>query len=423
MGKIKSNSTMPYFIALLMCSSLVTSCPFFFFFDDPIDEDDLIHKISLEVEWEVPVLGFAGNRDYVIDGNRLYVPESSSICAIDLDTGRLIWRVQNVFSPGSNPVVYDGRVFCLEIDQAILWMLDAETGSVEGKISIDYEGVLIDHDAIAIDGSRVFLPHDFPGEDGHARIGYIDLDQMFLVNPSGEGGYPEYQIKTYTAYTFEKDITRDSLRSDGMPVFDETYMYARAYYGNMVLDGVTTNGYIVCVDKYTFTEKWKVQAEYLYGFQKRPLLLVDDILYDSATCNSAWNKNCGEEIYQIKYSGAGNGGPYVFDDKLYFTNEHIDESWDEFWPGETIGCIDRFTGERIWSISYEHTLGSTPIVTEYGCYVTDGTKMNIYHPLTGALIGVDESLDGPLWQLAWITTYNRLMILPSVHTITGVKIP
>ena len=206
-----------------------------------------------------------------------------------------------------------------------------------------------------------------------------------------------------------------------MPIFNENRVYTRAYKREYDLTCETVNGVVICLDMKDFSLVWKKESNYVMGFSQKPLSILGDFLYESDVYNAAWNKNTGEVIYEKRFSGAGDGGVFFYYDKIYYTNGHISEEWDSFHPGETIMCINRFTGDIIWSTTYDYTLGSNPIVADNICYISTGSSVRIYTATHGIFLGADDSIQGPIYQLAWIGTYKDTFLLPTSDQLTCIK--
>jgi outer membrane protein assembly factor BamB len=283
----------------------------------------------------------------------LYVTGRSGVLfAVDLSTGKQLWRFASGNGIGGSPRVADGIVHFGNMD-GILFALNAESGQeiwrsyVEGAAyeSPTVIGGVVYYAAGSVRGKLYAL---------EAQSG----KELWRFDTTGSGEFPLcfadgviFFGSDEAFYAVDAKTGQQLWRfeAEGKTRSRPTAADGVVYFGDI-------KGNLYALKTQTGAELWRFRMGRVYD--SSPLVTggavyvggEDGILYAVETKG-------GRELWRLN-TGTGNRRCYsaiVVDDVVYFVSGAADNSWDD-----TLRAVDAHTGGQLWS---RYAMGSVPVFT------------------------------------------------------------
>ena len=367
----------------------------------PPTYDDDGHKIiHASVAWRAAIYQYPSYAA-LVDGNTGYFPSASGVAAVNLDNGTVKWKTNGVFNPGSNIEKISNNLYVFEA-----YYFPAPSAVSNGMTNARIA-------KMSADGKKIEMLTIGPGKGWTTRMFYLSSDGTYLYwGTDHQDGLarvirfnPETMEKTII-YTTTDQIFAKILIHEGI-----------AYIGHIVQEDTAPGaaGTIVALNLSNNSVLWEKTPEYANYMNEFPFMVRGDRLYDFDSRGTAcYNKDTGVRIFESSNAAGGYYGGAVFDgDNAYFTSPLSGKP--------KVVCINKDTGEVVWSDSFFGSLGTTPYVNNGVLYVAAQNHLRLYDALTGEVLGVDYTIKSHDFQLSPTERYKDLMLVCGYDGITAVK--
>ncbi|WGM89993.1 MAG: PQQ-binding-like beta-propeller repeat protein [Candidatus Bathyarchaeota archaeon] len=335
---------------------------------------------TTQILWKTTIEGI---QSYITAFNgKVLVTTTTSVIALDKDTGTIIW---NTTFPNSQrwPAVFkidDERLvvgpYCVQTETGeILWTSD----KFSAKVSYWSESVYSPEEKMFyVHGDSVVEAWDFSNPSEPPTLAW----ETYISGSTSSGTGIQYGDGKVFPGTFETYQIALNARTGDVLWETETnsaMSFSGSYYEGKLLKAGEQDNTFYCFDAETGQILWKYNPGSHLGYWISGSAVAYDIVYELNKDGNlyALDVNTGQLVW--KYEGPGYlfwpGWPVVADGKVYATTGQR-ASYDpytlEYSKSEFV-CLDAFTGEVIWEMDIETHCPRDSIAVAYGnLYIIPG---------------------------------------------------
>jgi len=414
-------------LLVLFVLLFISSCPLF-------DLEDNQNKKSNEpiytpkIIWQTEIY-YRSSWGYPFEeGGYGYYPEELQcsndyyycrLIKIDLSNGEIIWRTEDVLDLGGIPQVQKigNHIYLPLQSKDIIMVYDDVNGSLVATVSIKSEPQSGLHGPFihtAVFNNYIFWGNRDSNREYH---GLLRFDTSFIDFTKAPETVQVIEPELVWQSHEQNNINTNIVVNDGIVYF----LTSRHWFTG----GTVKYSYLVSMDAETGSVLWVRNRDFGWGNRENSLLLKDDRLYVLDRNPSCYNVHTGEPFFEKKddvyeYTDVSSGlkGIFWYENKLYYTTGmHSDtvrmEPTADPKRVKNIICIDGNTGNLVWGdlVPNGATIYTFPLVNNGKAYVVTDEGLRVYNAYTGALIGVDRTVNnlGRDHNLL----YNNMVIYPN----------
>ena len=353
------------------------------------NNEDFIN-LDLTIAWEVYSENY-GNQRLAIDyeKERVYVNETwnGTMSAIDIKSGKLLWRSDEIIFSGTNAVFDEKYVYNIgwgvsDKKEVIFVQLDKETGElIKTKKLGDSREILARMDNLLLYNETLY----WGAKDSHFVHAYNTQDDA----------------DSYKVWGSE-DVTAD-IMGDIVPYNGRLYFVAEVY---PYIDDPKPSRLISMLPDGSDVKELEIPADFM-GVDTNAIQIYEGKLY----LNGTYFICLDPETFKIEWELKRDEGFYssygftIHEGKIY-TATNINSC-------DSVFCIDARKGKIIWQEKLDSsygTIGYQPQVYKGYVYQPTQSSLIVLNAKTGKYVGRDEKIETGGLSLGATECYNDLMI-------------
>ena len=375
---------------------------FSFMFSCEQNNEEFIN-LDLSIAWEVYSENY-GNQRLAIDEEkeRVYVNETwnETMSAIDIKSGKLLWRSDEIIFSGTNAVFDEKYVYNIgwgvsDKKEVIFVQLDKETGElIKTKKLGDSREILARMDNLLLYNETLY----WGAKDSHFVHAYNTQDDA----------------DSYKVWGSE-DVTAD-IMGDIVPYNGRLYFVAEVY---PYIDEPKPSRLISMLPDGSDVKELEIPADFM-GVDTNAIQIYEGKLY----LNGTYFICLDPETFKIEWELKRDEGFYssygftIHEGKIY-TATNINSC-------DSVFCIDAKKGKIIWQEKLDSsygTIGYQPQVYRGYVYLPTQSSLIVLNAKSGKYIGRDERLETGALSLGKTISYNDLLIVsaPLINKMYAVK--
>jgi outer membrane protein assembly factor BamB len=349
-----------------------------------------IGNLNLSIAWKVDSENY-GNQRLAIDEEkeRVYVDETwnGTMSAIDIKSGKLLWRSDEIVFSGTNAVFDEKYVYNVGWKlpgekEVIFVQLDKETGDiVKTKKLGESREILARMNSLSFYNDTLY----WGAKDSHFVHAYNTQDDA----------------DSYKVWGSE-DVTAD-IMGDIVPYNGRLYFVAEVY---PYVDDPKPSRLISMLPDGTDVKELEIPVDFM-GVDTNAIQIYDGKLY----LNGVYFICLDPETFKIEWELKRNEGFYssygftIHEGKIY-TATNINSC-------DSVFCIDAKKGKIIWQEKLDSsygTIGYQPQVYKGYVYLPTQSSLIVLNAKTGKYVGRDEKIETGGLSLGATECYNDLII-------------
>ena len=353
------------------------------------NNEDFIN-LDLTIAWEVYSENY-GNQRLAIDyeKERVYVNETwnGTMSAIDIKSGKLLWRSDEIIFSGTNAVFDEKYVYNVGWKlpgekEVIFVQLDKETGDiVKTKKLGESREILARMNSLSFYNDTLY----WGGKESHFIHAYNTQDDA----------------DSYKVWGSE-DVTAD-IMGDIVPYNGRLYFVAEVY---PYIDDPKPSRLISMLPDGSDVKELEIPADFM-GVDTNAIQIYEGKLY----LNGTYFICLDPETFKIEWELKRDEGFYssygftIHEGKIY-TATNINSC-------DSVFCIDARKGKIIWQEKLDSsygTIGYQPQVYKGYVYQPTQSSLIVLNAKTGKYVGRDEKIETGGLSLGATECYNDLMI-------------
>ena len=375
---------------------------FSFMFSCEQNNEEFIN-LDLSIAWEVYSENY-GNQRLAIDEEkeRVYVNETwnETMSAIDIKSGKLLWRSDEIIFSGTNAVFDEKYVYNIgwgvsDKKEVIFVQLDKETGElIKTKKLGDSREILARMDNLLLYNETLY----WGAKDSHFVHAYNTQDDA----------------DSYKVWGSE-DVTAD-IMGDIVPYNGRLYFVAEVY---PYIDDPKPSRLISMLPDGSDVKELEIPVDFM-GVDTNAIQIYEGKLY----LNGTYFICLDPETFKIEWELKRDEGFYssygftIHEGKIY-TATNINSC-------DSVFCIDAKKGKIIWQEKLDSsygTIGYQPQVYRGYVYLPTQSSLIVLNAKSGKYIGRDERLETGALSLGKTISYNDLLIVsaPLINKMYAVK--
>ena len=375
---------------------------FSFIFSCEQNNEEFIN-LDLSIAWNVDSENY-GNQRLAIDEEkeRVYVNETwnETMSAIDIKSGKLLWRSDEIIFSGTNAVFDEKYVYNIgwgvsDKKEVIFVQLDKETGElIKTKKLGDSREILARMDNLLLYNETLY----WGAKDSHFVHAYNTQDDA----------------DSYKVWGSE-DVTAD-IMGDIVPYNGRLYFVAEVY---PYIDDPKPSRLISMLPDGSDVKELEIPVDFM-GVDTNAIQIYEGKLY----LNGTYFICLDPETFKIEWELKRDEGFYssygftIHEGKIY-TATNINSC-------DSVFCIDAKKGKIIWQEKLDSsygTIGYQPQVYRGYVYLPTQSSLIVLNAKSGKYIGRDERLETGALSLGKTISYNDLLIVsaPLINKMYAVR--
>lgn len=399
---------------LLWCLLILTfsSCISHHNDDEEINIDPPYHA---KVVWRLDTPTLGGHHYGIQDDNHIYTYENAInvsgeffLIKINLDTGEILWRSQNIPRAAyCNPVLADNKVFVL-IGSNHIYCFDASNGYLLAIIQLGDQN----HEYSINWGLTAY--NNFL----YLSFGRADTEYLARLNVIDSIDYDNAQT---TQLLFPETLFESmwNSRVGPSPVIKDNIIYFMTYTG---VNKKTTEFVAIRLD--TKETVWERLIDDDDG--SGHLLLNNNIIHimgrkivsanNISNGERIYTRSFPEDIFDDGYYAPGSSinssrGSALYNNRFYYTNSNFNINGEYRAPN--IVCLESSNGSTVWgrlAAPESFSMGVVPVVTNGKVFIPTDNGLEVIDAESGKLLGTDKKLKG--YGAGIVFHYNDFIIFP-----------